>query len=60
MIFQMSFRRAFILLFLLIITIPMLGGSTVALGNQVERVRAFTRNIEFDYIEWILNALGLS
>lgn len=59
MIFQMSFRRALILLVLLIIAIPMLGGSTVALGNQVERVRAFTRNIEFDYVEWILNAAGI-
>jgi len=59
MIFQMSIRRAFILLVFLLITIPLLGGSTVALGNQVERVRAFTRNIEFDYVEWILNALEI-
>jgi len=59
MICRMSFRRAFILLVLLLITIPMLGGSTVALSNQGERVRAYTRSIEFDYIEWILNALGI-
>ena len=59
MIFHMPFRRAIILLAVLLITIPLLGGSTVALGNQVERVRAFTRNLEFDYIEWILNAAGI-
>jgi hypothetical protein len=59
MIFRMSLRRALILLVLLLITIPLLGGSTVALGNQVERVRAFTRNLEFDYVEWILNAAGV-
>ena len=59
MICQMSFRRASILLVMLLITIPLLGGSTVALSNQVERVRAYTRDIEFDYIEWILDALSI-
>jgi len=59
MICQMSFRRASILLVMLLITIPLLGGSTVALSNQVERVRAYTRDIEFDYIGWILDALSI-
>lgn len=37
----------------------LLTSSTLPPGNQAERVRAFTRDIEFDYIEWTLNALGL-
>jgi hypothetical protein len=59
MICRMLFRRAIILVVVLLFIIPMLGGSTVALSNQGERVRAYTRNIEFDYIEWILNALDI-
>ncbi len=31
----------------------------MGLSNQSERVRAYTRNIEFDYIQWILDALGI-
>lgn len=27
--------------------------------NRVEQVRAFTRDIEFDYVAWTLNALGV-
>ena len=59
MICQMSLRRVFSLLVLMLFAIPMLGGSTVVLSNQVERVRAYTRDIEFDYVEWILDALDI-
>ena len=59
MIWRMSFRRAFVLIVLLLISIPLLGGSTVALSNQAERVRAYTRLIEFDYTQWILDALDI-
>jgi hypothetical protein len=58
MICRMIFRRIFSLCVLLVFAIPLLGGSTVTLSNQVERVRAYTRDIEFDYVEWILDALG--
>lgn len=33
--------------------------STPRTTNEVDRVRAYTRNIEFDYISWMLNAAGL-
>jgi hypothetical protein len=34
-----------------------LGASTLPPGDRTESVRAFTRNIEFDYVGWTLNAL---
>ncbi len=37
----------------------LLGGSIVPPGDQTERVRAFTRQIEFDYVGWTINALGV-
>ncbi len=36
-----------------------LGSSSLPPGDQVERIRAFTRSIEFDYITWTLDALGV-
>jgi hypothetical protein len=59
MICRMLFRRVVVLIVVLLIAMPLLGGSTVALSNQSERVRAYTRDIEFDYIQWILDALGI-
>lgn len=35
----------------------LLGGSVVLLSDPVERVRAYTRQIEFDYVSWTLEAL---
>lgn len=37
----------------------LLGRSIVPPGDQTERVRAFTRQIEFDYVGWTINALGV-
>jgi hypothetical protein len=37
----------------------LLGSSSLPPGDQVERVRAYTREIEFNYISWILNAMGI-
>jgi hypothetical protein len=45
-------------LFVLLMGILLLAYSTVPPGDQLERVRAFTRHIEFDYVNWTLNALG--
>ena len=44
--------------FVLLMGILLLAYSTVPPGDQLERVRAFTRHIEFDYVTWTLNALG--
>lgn len=43
----------------IILIASILGSSSLPQVDQTERVRAFTRNIEFDYISWTLNALGV-
>jgi hypothetical protein len=53
------FRRIFFLSLLLTCAVFALGGSSLPPGDQVERIRAFTRSIEFDYITWTLDALGV-
>jgi len=35
-----------------------LGRSDIPTGNKIERIRSFTRNTEFDYVEWTLNAMN--
>lgn len=37
----------------------LLGGSVASLSDPSERVRVFTRPIEFDYVSWTVNALGI-
>ena len=44
---------------LLLIVAVILGSSDIPHGDQVELIRAFTRNTEFDYVEWTLDALNL-
>jgi hypothetical protein len=39
--------------------VMLLGGSIVSPGDQYERARAFTRAIEFDYVSWTIDALGI-
>lgn len=41
---------------LLILLATISGYSNPSLTNPIEKVRAYTRNIEFDYIEWMANA----
>ena len=43
----------------ILILILLLGRSALEPGDSTERVRAFTRTIEFDYVSWTLNAIGL-
>jgi len=50
------FRLLDISLCLLVLAL-FLGASTLPPGDRTESVRAFTRNIEFDYVGWTLNAL---
>lgn len=49
-------RIASIVAFLALVAL-LLGGSSLPAGDKIERVRAFTREIEFDYVAWTLNAL---
>ena len=37
----------------------LLGSSSMPPGDTYDRARAFTRNIEFDYVSWTLEALGI-
>lgn len=55
-----NFSGRFIRLFFVItVGLVLLGSSNIASGDKVERVRAFTRGIEFDYLGWTVDALGL-
>jgi hypothetical protein len=55
----MIIRRLLRTVFYVIIMMLLLGSSNMRPGDQVEQIRAYTRNIEFDYIVWIFNALGV-
>jgi hypothetical protein len=37
----------------------LLGGSNLPPGDPLERVRYYTRSIEFDFVEWTLEAAGI-
>ncbi len=55
----MLVSRLFRLGITLLFGVLLLEHSTLPPGDAVERVRAFTRPIEFDYITWTGNALGV-
>lgn len=55
----MFWRHALRLTEISLLSIILLGGSVLPPGNPIERVRAFTRQIEFDYIGWIGNAAAV-
>jgi len=54
-----SFKSAFWLTIILLMMAMMLGASIVSPADPLERVRAFTRSIEFDYVSWTLDAFGI-
>ena len=54
-----SFKSAFWLTIILLVMAIMLGASIVSPSDSLERVRAFTRPIEFDYVSWTLEAFGI-
>jgi hypothetical protein len=56
---SVSFKGAFWLTIILLMMAMLFGGSVVSPGDQSERVRAFTRAIEFDYVSWTMDALGI-
>jgi hypothetical protein len=55
----MRLRKLPRLLFLLLVSIFLLGASSVPPGDATERVRAYTRSIEFDFVAWTLDAAGV-
>jgi hypothetical protein len=55
----MTFKKAYWLTFILVTMSVLLGASTVSASNPLERIRTFTREIEFDYISWTLNSFGV-
>ncbi len=56
---SVSFKGAFWLTILLLMMVVMLGASSVPVADPLEQVQALTRPIEFDYVSWTLDALGL-
>jgi len=52
-----SIRRYTFLSILLTILALWPGGSSMPPGNETERVRFYTRQIEFDYLQWTLDAI---
>lgn len=42
----------------LLLGVMLLGSSSLPLGDHIERVRTYTRHIEFNYVAWTLNAIG--
>jgi hypothetical protein len=55
----MSFIRSKRIAFTLLLGALLLNYSSLPPGDQLERVRAFSRDIEFDYISWTLDAIGV-
>lgn len=44
---------------LLLLALTLLGGSSLRLDSPSQRVRRFTRNLEFDFVAWTARALGV-
>jgi len=54
-----SFKTSFWLTIVLMMMVMMLGESVVTMADPLEQLGALTRPIEFDYVSWTLDALGL-
>jgi hypothetical protein len=54
-----SFKSAFWLTIVLLLMALLLGASTIPFSDPLEQVHALTRPIEFDYVTWTLDALGV-
>jgi hypothetical protein len=59
MMTDMTFRKAYRLSMVILLAVLILGSSDLPPGDTVGRARAFTRPVEFDYVSWTLNALGV-
>lgn len=58
-LFRESFSRAFEISLALLVVMMLLSSSVLPPGDPDGRVRAFTRQMEFDYLTWTLDAVGL-
>ena len=58
---RMWYRASWIAEYIVIIVLAVaaLTGSAPRPQDEVDRVRAYTRDIEFDYVSWMLNAIDL-
>src|SRR5512135_3517788 len=58
---RMWYRASWILEYFVIIALGVAGltASGPRPASEIDRVRAYTRDIEFDYLAWILNAADL-
>lgn len=54
-----NLRHLILLIPIFILGFVVLGSSSLPPGDRTELVRAYTRNIEFDYVGWSFDALGL-
>ncbi len=54
----MSVKRWVTILLVLVVGSLLLAFSNYPQGDELQRMRAFTRPLEFDYVGWTLNALG--
>src|SRR5512135_3563355 len=58
---RMGYRLSWIIEYLVVIVIAVaaLTASGPTPADEVDRVRAYTRDIEFDYVSWIIHAASL-
>ncbi len=52
-------RRGLVFAFYFLLLSNVLARSTVPPGDQHERIRAFARDVEFNFVTWTLDAVGL-
>lgn len=55
----MKIKNPLGLSYTIVLCILLLSGSVAIPGKQSESVRTYTRNIEFDFLSWTLDALGI-
>ena len=58
---RMSYRLSWVIEYIVVIAtgVAILTGSGPRPANEIDRVRAYTRDIEFDYLSWMFNAARL-
>jgi hypothetical protein len=57
MAIKQKIQTAVKVVLIVLVCLPLLGRSAIAPGDRLEKIRAFTRMIEFDYADWMLKAL---